>query len=254
MPHGQRGKRRRAGSDWAVQPLEGRVLLSQSGARPPSASTADVGASGAHLRTTTKLQASTQVAGRRPSVTLIANVSAPGIGRPVSSGLVRFSVVSPTPESLGVIHPNPRGDAKLKTSRLNFGATYVIQAKYVSPNGAFASSSTQLDVSVAPSPATHFRITAPRYFGAPGTPITYTVTALDRTGQPVTDYTGTIQFSSPTDKSATYLSKTYTFTTADHGRHQFPDGVTFHKGGAEILKVSQVNNTRIVDQQDFGIE
>src|SRR5262249_17146500 len=83
---------------------------------------------------------------------------------------------------------------------------------------------------------------------------TFSVTAIDRAGQPVTDDIGTIQFVSPTDRSAKFLTRTYTFTTADHGTHEFPGGVTFHKGGAEVVKVEQLNNTRISGTQAFGIE
>ena len=69
---------------------------------------------------------------------------------------------------------------------------------------------------------------APQYFGAPGTPVTFSVTALDRAGQAVTDYTGTVEFLSPTDHSAKFLARTYTFTAADQGSHAFPDGVNRH--------------------------
>jgi hypothetical protein len=237
-----------------VQPLEGRVMLSSAAAPSTVTGPAEVASGAAQLRTTTSLRAATLVKARRPSVTLTASVQAPGIRRPVSTGGVRFSVVSPTPEVLGVAHPNPRGSATLKTSRLSPGETFVIEAQYSSTSGAFARSSAQLDVTVAESPVNSFRITAPQYFGAPGTPVTFAVTALDRAGQTVTDYTGTVEFLSPTDRSAKYLTRTYTFTTADHGFHAFPDGVTFHKGGAEVLKVHQVNNTRVVGSQAFGVE
>jgi hypothetical protein len=229
-------------------------MLSRATPLSTVAGPAEVASNAAQLRTTTSLLAATLVKARRPTVTLTASVQAPGIRRPVSTGGVRFSVVSPTPEVLGVAHPNPRGSATLQTSRLRPGETYVIQAQYFSPSGSFAPSSAQLDVTAAESPVNSFRITAPQYFGAPGTPVTYSVTALDRAGQTVTDYTGTIEFLSPTDRSAKYLTRTYTFTTADHGSHAFPDGVTFHKGGAEVLKVHQVNNTRVIGSQAFGIE
>jgi hypothetical protein len=206
------------------------------------------------LRTTTTLQASTQASAPRQSVTLVATVNAPGISRPVKSGRVRFSVVSPTPETLGIAHPDSVGRATLKTSRLHRGVIYEVQAQYLNPHGTYASSSARLNVEVSPPLVTSLLIAAPQYFGAPGTPITYSVTALDHAGQRVPDYAGTIQFFSPTDHSATFLTKTYTFTTADQGTHAFVDGVTFHKGGAEILKVNQVNNTRIKGEQDFGIE
>jgi hypothetical protein len=254
MSHGVDRKRRRAVSDWVVQPLEGRVLLSQAGGTATATPTAQVAPNPNLLRTTTTLQASTQISASRPSVTLVATVNAPGISRPVSSGRVRFSVIAPTPETLGTAYPDTVGRATLKTSRLHRGPIYEVAAQFVSPQGTFASSSAHLNIEVAPPLVTSFRITAPQYFGAPGTPITYSVTALDRAGHPVTNYTGTIQFFSSTDHSAKFLTRTYTFTTADHGTHAFVDGVTFHKGGAELLKVNQLNNTHIVGSQAFGIE
>jgi hypothetical protein len=200
------------------------------------------------------LQASTQTKGARTSVTLTAGVVTAGTQRVVHEGRVRFSVVAPTPAVLGAAHPNTLGQAKLKTSRLAPGGTYEILAQYLSPAGSLQSSETQLVIKVGEPQAAALRITAPQYFGAPGTPVTFSVTAVDRAGQPVTDYTGTINVFSPTDHSATVSPHTYTFTTADHGTHEFPDGATFHKGGAEVLKVVQLNNTRIAGKQAFGIE
>jgi hypothetical protein len=92
----------------------------------------------------------------------------------------------------------------------------------------------------------------------------------------VTDYTGTVTVSSPTDSNtifpahvyvalhlkppppvtiglATFQNQTYTFTPADHGTHTFVDGVTFNKGGAEVLKVQQQNNSRVRGFATFAI-
>ena len=230
MSHGERGSRRRAASDWLVQPLEGRVLLSQAGVPSAAPASGEVAPTAAQEPTATVLQAATQTSASRPTVSLTATVGALGIRRPVSTGAVRFSVISPTPEVLGVAHPNVRGSATLKTSRLLRGETYVVQAQYIPSNGAFGPSTADLDVTVSESPASSFRITAPQYFGSPGTPITFSVTAVNRAGQAVTDYAGTIGFLSPTDHSAQFPVHTYTFTPADHGTHLFFAGVTFHKG------------------------
>jgi hypothetical protein len=185
---------------------------------------------------------------------LTATVVATTADRPVQGGRVRFSVISPTPELLGAAHPNARGSATLVTKRLTRGATYVIQASYLAPNASYYPSNVQLDITVGESPAKRFVIRAPQFFGSPGTPIPFSVTALGHDGRPATDYTGTVQFYSPTDHSASLPQRTYTFTTADEGTHDFPDGVTFHKGGAEVLRVRQVNNTQIAGSQPFGIQ
>jgi hypothetical protein len=237
-----------------VQPLEARTLLSQAGVPSSASAQAELASIAGAVGTTTILQADTQASVRRPTVTLTATVTAPAISRPVGVGAVRFSVVSPTRQDLGVATPNSRGVATLTTARLTHGATYVIEAQYATPTGSFASSDAQLDVSVGQSPVRSFRITAPQYYGSPGTPITFSVTAVNRAHQTVTDFTGSIAFVSPTDHSAKFISRSYTFTPSDQGTHQFFAGVTFHKGGAEVVKVHQANNTHVSGSQPFGIQ
>ncbi len=161
-------------------------------------------------------------------------------------------VVSPNPEVIGAAHLDKLGEASLKTSRLLDGESYTIDAQFVPAQPVYASSHGSVVVSVATATVSSFRINAPQFYGAPGTPLSFSVTALDRAGQPVTDYTGTINLYSPTDHAANFPARQYTFTTADQGTHEF--GVTFHKGGAEVLKVDQVSNTQIHGTAKFGIE
>jgi hypothetical protein len=66
---------------------------------------------------------------------------------------------------------------------------------------------------------------------AVGTAGNFTVTAEDSTGHTVTDYTGTVQFSSSDSKAG--LPSDYTFVTADHGTHTF--SATFETAGTESL-------------------
>jgi hypothetical protein len=253
MSHGADRKRRRTSSDWVVEALEGRTLLSQASPTVPAAPVSGIGSTQL-VATATSLTASTHTKGPRTTVTLVGSVHTATNLKVIRGGRVLFSVVSPTPEPLGAAHPNRLGEATLTTSRLALGGTYVVLAQYLSPHGRYAPSSRELTFTVGAPQATKLLITAPQYFGAPGTPITFSVTALDRAGQPVTNYTGTINVFSPTDHTARLSPNTYTFTTADHGTHEFADGVTFHKGGAEVLKVDQISNTRIAGTQRFGIE
>jgi hypothetical protein len=253
MSHGADRKRRRAKSAWALEPLEGRVLLSQTSPTAASAPPSETGSTQL-APTATSLTASTQTTGNRTTVTLVATVHTASNQRVIRGGRVRYSVVSPTPEVLGSAHPNRIGEATFKTSQLALGGTYEVMAQYLSPHGRYAPSSSTLTFVVGAPQAVSLRITAPQYFGAPGTPLTFSVTALDRAGDPVTGYTGTINVFSPTDHTALFSPHTYTFTTTDHGTHEFADGVTFHKGGAEVLKVDQISNTRIAGTQRFGIE
>jgi hypothetical protein len=260
MSNGLRRERRRVGMhrrtilSGSVETLEGRVLLSgaveKAGATVPAA----IQVHSVQRATTTSLQSSTKTTESGNHVILVATVHTAVDARLVTSGRVRFSVISPTPEVIGSARVNKVGEATIRSPRLVDAETYEIQAEYVPSSRVFAASDGNVSVSIAPAAATSFRINAPQFFGAPGTPVTFSVTALDRAGQPVTDFTGTIDVFSPTDHSAELLAPQYTFTTADQGTHEFAEGVTFHKGGAEILKVDQVNNTRIHGDATFGIE
>ena len=109
-----------------------------------------------------------------------------------------------------------------------------------------------------------------------GKPLSFTVTALNAQKQPLTNYTGTVVFTSPTDSwtifptavyaslelpppppqstgLATFNPQSYTFTPADHGSHTFVGAVTFGKGGAETLQVTQANNPKVFGKTTFSI-
>src|SRR5207247_1972094 len=66
--------------------------------------------------------------------------------------------------------------------------------------------------------ATHFKISAPTASTA-GAAFTVTVTALDANNNTVTNYGGTVHFSS--SDSAASLPVNYTFTSTDAGVHAF---------------------------------
>ena len=231
---------------------KGAVLLSARRSVPGATASAAIQASYGRRATSTSLQSSTKTAGAGSRVTLTATVHTAGSNRLVTGGLVRFVVVSPNPEVIGSVHLNKLGQANLATSRLHDGESYTIEAEFVPTQAVYASSHDSVAVSVAADIASSFHINAPQFYGAPGTPVSFSVTAVDRAGQPVTDYNGTINLYSPTDHAANFPAKQYTFTTADQGTHSF--GVTFHKGGAEVLKVDQVSNTQIRGKATFGIE
>jgi hypothetical protein len=251
---GRVGMHRRTMSTWTVETLEGRVLLSGTAGPTAPSPAAQIEALAGQRPTTIALESSAKAIPTGQSVTLVATVNAQPHGRLVTSGRVRFSIVAPTTEVLGSSYVNQRGAATLTTRRLQSGDTYEIQAEYIPTERVIGRSEATVSISVAPAAATAFRITAPQFFGAPGTPVTFTVTAIDRAGKPVTDYTGTISLFSPTDHAAKFLVKQYTFTTADQGIHEFAGGVTFHKGGDEVLKVDQVSNTHVRGTAIFGIE
>src|SRR5207248_1599371 len=78
---------------------------------------------------------------------------------------------------------------------------------------------TEGNITVNPAPAARFAVTG---FPSPttaGVAETFTVTALDGYGYSVLDYTGTVHFTS-SDAQA-LLPADSTFTSADHGIHNF---------------------------------
>jgi hypothetical protein len=83
-----------------------------------------------------------------------------------------------------------------------------------------------------PTNATSFGVTAPSASTA-GAAFSITVTALDSSNHPVTNYTGRVHFSS--SDPAAGLPADYTFTTADQGQHTFP-GVVLKTGGNQTVK------------------
>jgi hypothetical protein len=86
----------------------------------------------------------------------------------------------------------------------------------------------------------HFAILAPS--GATAGDVTaITVVAEDAANNPVTDYTGTVQFQSSDADSV--LPHPFTFTTADQGAHTFKAILT--TAGAQAIRVSEVNDAGV---------
>ena len=66
-----------------------------------------------------------------------------------------------------------------------------------------------------------------------GTSFDITVTALDAFNNPVSDYTGTVDFTS--SDSQAVLPADYTFTASDNGVHTFSGGVTLNTPGTQTV-------------------
>ncbi len=269
---------RRLGSRCVLEPLEERTMLSSSG---PAL---------APVPTTTVLQVSTTNAVASESITLTASVENANRQIPITSGRVRFVVESPKPRFLGQATLNKAGDAGITTDDLSKVGSYQLEAEYIPTGTRIARSySALVNVTVSPLMATSFFVTPDVRHGSLTQPLSFTVTALNAQGQPVTDYTGTVSLSSPTDSwtrfsrgfliglestaedegikladlipvlppttgLATFPVEQYTFTPADHGTHTFVDGVSFDKAGAEVVKVTQANDAKVDGKATFAIE
>jgi Bacterial Ig-like domain (group 3) len=196
----------------------------------------------------------------------------------LADGVVEIETVARHPVVLGALNVGAFGQQINFTSfALQRVGTYKVEAVYVPSTNRFAKSiSPPITVTVAPLTAASFRVTPIVRHGHLGTPLGFTVTAVNAQNQPVTNYTGTIVFSSPTDswtifpKSvyaslglseppaqstglASFNPQAYTFTTADHGSHTFVNAVAFGKGGAESLEVTQANNAKVSGKTVFAI-
>src|SRR5205807_1006948 len=80
--------------------------------------------------------------------------------------------------------------------------------------------------------ATQLSVTAPAN-ATTGTAFSITVTAQDQFGNTITNYTGTVHFTS-SDGAAT-LPANYTFVGGDNGIHTFSNGVTLNTAGSKTV-------------------
>ncbi len=270
-------KRSGKSSAWRVEILEERAVPSTTASLAIARTTIMASTRTALVPTETVLQSYNDTAEPGQAVIFIANVKDASTGRPVSGGRVEFYLESPSPRLLGKVNLSRKGVAALTTTKLTHLGTNVIVADFIPTNHrAAGSESAAATVDVNPLAVKSFLVVPTRPFGHSGEAMSFTVTALDPRGRPVTDYTGTVLVTSPTDSNtvfpastyvklgvsapppvtvglATFQNQVYTFTPADHGTHTFIDGVTFNKGGAETVKVQQKNNSRIRGVGTFAI-
>jgi hypothetical protein len=99
-------------------------------------------------------------------------------------------------------------------------------------------SGSDTGIRVNPAAGSKFMITAPSSVNA-GVALSLTLTALDAYGNVVSNYTGTVHFSS-SDTKAT-LPKNYTFTAADKGVHTFA-GLVLRKRGFQKITITDTQN------------
>jgi hypothetical protein len=210
------------------------------------------------------------------SITLSATVQ--NADSDLANGIVEFFTVARHPVVLGDVAVSTFGQqVSLTTLKLQKVGNYQVEAKYLPNTNLFAeSTSAPTPVTVTPLTAASFRVKPLVRHGHLGSLLSFSVTAVNAKNQPVTNYTGTVVFSSPTDswtifpKSvyaslgiseppaqstglASFNPQAYTFTPADHGTHTFSAAVTFGKGGAETLEVTQANNPKVFGKGTFSI-
>ena len=227
--------------------------------------------------TTTSVSAQMNVVETGEGVTLNATVQ--NANSSLADGTVEFVTVARRPVELGDVPVANFGtQVSIGTFKLEKVGIYHVEAVYQSNTNRFAESvSAPLTIAVTPLTAASFRVTPLVNYGKLNKPVSFQVTALNVHGQPLTNYTGTVVMTSPTDSwttfpgyiyaslhitpppkqstgLATFNPGLYTFTPADHGSHTFLNGVTFGKAGAESLQVTQANNSKVHGKAVFAIQ
>jgi hypothetical protein len=226
--------------------------------------------------TVTSLQVLTNRVETGESITLSATVQ--NADSDLANGIVEFFTVARHPVVLGDVAVSTFGQqVSLTTLALKKAGNYQIEAKYLPNTNLFAEgTSAPAPVTVTPLTAASFRVKPLVRHGHLGSLLSFSVTAVNAKNQPVTNYTGTVVFSSPTDSwtvfpkavyagldipppppqstgLASFNPQAYTFTPADHGTHTFSAAVTFGKGGAETLEVTQANNPKVSGKGTFSV-
>ena len=100
-------------------------------------------------------------------------------------------------------------------------------------------------------PVDSFVISGLENQSAPGEDLSITVKAIDEEGFTVTDYTGTIRFSSSDDQAS--LPNDYTFLAEDQGEHDFSLGVKFVTPGDQTLTATDIENVRVNGEADTEV-
>ena len=120
---GRHSSRRPAPPRYNLEVLEGRTLLSGTGAAPAS--------SLAKVSSTTVLTASLPTAVTGADEVFTATAEDAADGSPIPSGKITFVVEAPQKIVLGTAKVNRSGQASVSTNQLTKIGTYQVEAKYV---------------------------------------------------------------------------------------------------------------------------
>lgn len=115
----------------------------------------------------------------------------------------------------------------------------------------FAGSNTPIALASESGPLDGFRIEGIGSEVLIGDTLNMTLTAIDSEGNTVTDYTGTVRFSS-SDVNAS-LPNDYSFRAEDAGKHVFSLGVKFLTTGPQSLTVTDLEQFTISSTNSFNV-
>jgi ELWxxDGT repeat protein len=125
------------------------------------------------------------------------------------------------------------GVASFSTLKIDIAGSYTLKA-----NDGSLTAATSAGFTISPAGPSKFILTAPASVRA-GAAFSLTLTVEDAYGNIVTDYTGTVHFSS-TDRRAT-LPSNYTFTNLEKGVHTFT-GLVLRTRGNQKVTITDTRN------------
>jgi len=166
------------------------------------------------------------------------NVTITGTGFVAGSTSVKIGGVAAT----GVTVTNPTS-LTCTTPAGTAGAKDVV----VTVTGAAAAATLSSGFTYAPPTVSKLAVTGITNSINVGATSNVTVTAQDGSGITVTDYTGTIYFTS-TDTGATFPAS-YTFIATDNGVHTFTGGVKFATAGSQTVTATDTTTATITGSQ-----
>jgi hypothetical protein len=188
--------------------------------------------------TTTAVVSSANPSQVGQSVTFTATVTPSGPTANVPGGVVTFLDGAAT---LGTALLSSTGTATFTTSSLGAG-NHSITVTFAGDSNFTGSTSPALSQTV--TAATHFTVTAPSSVTA-GSAFTIAVTALDAGNNVVTNYQGTVHFTTTDMGSGVALPADYTFQAGDNGVHTFTNGVVLVTAGSQTLTATDTAITSI---------
>lgn len=202
--------------------------------------------------TTTGTTAASATVGTLGTSTLTATPESPGAGQitlswtavnaPASIGTVKYYIV----RSTGTVGGNCPSTAATATTALTChddalnagGYSYQVVALWQS----WSSTSTSAQAGLPYGPLDHFAVGAPASAAA-GTPFNFAVTAKDASNNTVSDYTGTIHFTSADSQAS--LPSDFTFSSTDAGSHTFAGGATLKTAGSQSITATDTSQSSV---------
>jgi hypothetical protein len=118
--------------------------------------------------------------------------------------------------------------------------TYTVVAKLATWTTTSAASNS---VTVASAVLDHFSVTPASTTQTSGSPFSVTVVARDASNNVLTNYAGTIHFTTTDPSGSVVVPANYAFVSGDNGSHTFTNAVTLQTAGSQTVSVNDTVQT-----------